>query len=117
MFSIPKLDNFVPWYSSKLMIYWCRRLPIICKSFSEALRNRFIFGKWVEPRSSVTFAGRTLEIRLDHIGVHFEKYVREELKLAPIQKGRLSHKGEPTTEAEQVSLRTTVYQLNWLGKE
>ena len=71
----------------------------------------------MELRSSVTFAGRTLEIMPDHIGVHFEKYIREELKLVPVQKGRLSHKGEPTTEAEQVSLMTTVYQLNWLGKE
>ena len=71
----------------------------------------------MEPRSSVTFAGRTLEIRHDYIGVHFEKYIKEELKLVPIQKGRLSHKDEPTTDAEQVSLRTTVYQLNWLGKE
>ena len=43
----------------------------------EALHTRFIFGKWVETRTSVTFAGRTFEIKPDHIGVHFEKYIRE----------------------------------------
>ena len=46
-----------------------------------------------------------------------KKYIKDELKLVPVQKGRLSHKDEPTTEAETVSLITTVYQLNWLGKE
>ena len=47
------------------------------KELREALHKRFIFGKFVEPRTSVTFAGRTLEIKPDHIGVHFEKYIRE----------------------------------------
>ena len=56
------------------------------KELRKALHNRFIFGKLVEPRSSVTFAGRTLEIRPDHIGGHFEKYIRDELKLVPVQK-------------------------------
>ena len=88
--------------------------PDCMKKLREALHRRFIFGKWVEPRSSVTFAGRTLEIRSDHIVVHFEKYTREVLKMVPVPKGRLSHKDELTTEAEQVSLRTTVYQLNWV---
>ena len=45
------------------------------KKLREAVHKRFIFGKLVEPRSSVTFDGRTLEIRSDHIGVHFEKYI------------------------------------------
>ena len=45
------------------------------KKLRDALHKRFIFGKLVEPRSSVTFAGRTLEIKSDHIGVHLEKYI------------------------------------------
>ena len=71
----------------------------------------------MEPRTSVTFAGRTLEIRKDHIGIHFENYIKKELKMVSVTRGRLSQKSEPTTEAEKVALRTTVYQLNWLGKE
>ena len=42
------------------------------KELREALRKSFIFGKFVEPRTSVTFAGRTLEVKPDYIGVHFE---------------------------------------------
>ena len=37
--------------------------------------------------------------------------------MVSVTRGRLSQKSEPTTEAEKVALRTTVYQLNWLGKE
>ena len=50
------------------------------KELRDALHTRFVFGKLVEPRTSVTFAGRTLEVKHDHIGVHFEKYIREEFK-------------------------------------
>ena len=34
-----------------------------------------------------------------------------------VAKGRMSQKSEPTTEKEKASLRSTVYQLNWFGKE
>ena len=37
--------------------------------------------------------------------------------MVPVTRGRLSQKNELTTDVETVALRTTVYQLNWLGKE
>ena len=46
------------------------------KELREALHKMFIFGRLVEPRTSVTFEGRTLEVKPAHIGVHFEKYIR-----------------------------------------
>ena len=54
------------------------------------LQNTFGFGKCVENETAVTLAGRTLEIRKDHIGVHFEKYIREELKIVDVAQGRMS---------------------------
>ena len=85
--------------------------------FRELLPKRFVSGKFVEPRTSFTFAGRTLEIRNDHIGVHFEKYIKEELRPVAVEKGRMSLNTEFITESERTALRSTVYQLAWLGKE
>ena len=62
------------------------------KTLREAMHKRFIFGQCEEPRTSATFAGRTLEIRTYHIGIHFEKYIKEELKLVSVTRGRLSQK-------------------------
>ena len=53
----------------------------------------------------------------DHAGVTFEKYIREGLKLMEVTKGRGSQKTESVTEQEKAALRSTVYQLNWLGKD
>ena len=46
------------------------------KTLREAMHKRFIFGKWEEPRTSITFAGRTLDIRNDHIGNHLRSTSR-----------------------------------------
>ena len=81
------------------------------------LQAKFKFEKWVEGGSSVTFVGRTLEMKGDHRCVTFEKYIREESKLVDVAKGRGPQKTESVTEHEKVALRTTVYQFNWLGKE
>ena len=60
------------------------------KELLEALHKRFIFGKLIEPLTSVTFVGRTLEIKPDYIGVHFEKYIREELRFIVVETLQLS---------------------------
>ena len=81
------------------------------------LQAMFNFGKWVQGGNAVTFAGRTLEMRGDLVGVAFEKYIREELKLVNVTKGRGSQKTESVIEQERVALSSMVYQFNWLGKE
>ena len=63
------------------------------KELREALHKRFIFGKSVEPRTSVTFASRTLEVKPDYIGVHFEKYIREEFKHVVVENRAIISQG------------------------
>ena len=83
-------------------------------SVKKQLCDRFVFGKWEE--DAAEYAGRRIVSHGDHISVDQSKYILEQVHPVPLAKGRRKD-GRTLTDEEFSSLRSAIYEVNWVAKE
>ena len=83
--------------------------------FQEALKSRFIFGKWEE--NEVNFAGRHVSVKSNKVIIYQEKYILKKLLPIPLAKSRLSDKSMPISEDEFEQFSSMLYKMTWVAHQ
>ena len=94
---------------------WLGTVSSYTKWSHENLQGRFTFGKWRGDEAE--FAGRRVRKEAHRIRIDQEKYILEELKTVPLDRGRRSLKHSPLTPSEFTLLRSGICRLNLVAKE